>query len=53
MEQYRAMITKLGDVRVGAVARAMWERLPRAERPAAYVGAQFAVADPTCPTKFT
>ena len=45
MEQYRAMITKLGDVRVGAVARAMWERLPKAERPAAYAEAQFAAVE--------
>ena len=38
MEHYRAMLAELGDVRTGAVARAMWERLPRAERPVAFRG---------------
>jgi hypothetical protein len=45
MEHYHSMIAALGGVHMGAVARAMWERLPQAERPAAYAGAQFVVAE--------
>ena len=35
----------MGDVHVAVVARAVWERLPKAERPAAYAEAQFAAAE--------
>eukprot|EP01046_Picozoa_sp_COSAG06_P077093 COSAG06_NODE_24923_length_648_cov_0.903636_1_plen_135_part_10 len=42
MEHYERL---MGDVHVAVVARAVWERLPKAERPGGYADAQFAVAD--------
>ena len=42
MEHYERL---MGDVHVAVVARAVWERLPKAERPGKYADAQFVVAD--------
>lgn len=42
MEHYERL---MGDVHVAVVARAVWERLPKAKRVGKYADAQFAVAD--------
>jgi TATA-box binding protein (TBP) (component of TFIID and TFIIIB) len=42
MEHYELL---MGDVHVAVVARAVWERLPKAERPGKYADAQFVCAD--------
>ena len=42
MEHYERL---MGDVHVAVVARAVWERLPKAERPGGYADAQFVCVD--------